>query len=69
MLDQKWNYEIPLVFYYVVLTWTLSTRKSGKIQARIDCRLDIWERGIYTGMVVDALVEVRARKGLVERHK
>ena len=63
MLDQKWNSERPLVFAHVVLKSTISTRKVRVIQARINCLLVIWERGIHAGLVGDALAEVRSREG------
>ena len=37
--------------------------KAGKIQARIDCHLDHWEREIHAGLVGDVLEEVRNREG------
>ena len=37
--------------------------------ARINCQLDLWDRGIYAGLVGVALKEVRSRKGRVDRSK
>ena len=55
MLDWKWDYERPLVFTQVLLTKTLGARKAREIQVSIDLRLELWERGIYAGLVVGAL--------------
>ena len=62
MLDRKSNSERHLVFAYVVLTKTQGACKTREIRARIDLRLDLWERGIHTGLVGDALAEGRAKK-------
>ena len=51
VLDQKWNSKIPLVFSHVFLTNTLGAHKAKEIQARINRRLDLWERGIHAGLV------------------
>ena len=51
LLYCKWNSEQPLVFAHVVLTRTLSACNSRVIQERIDRQLDLWERGIHTGLV------------------
>ena len=68
LLDRKWNSERPLIFAHVVLTKTLGTHKTREIQASIDRRLDLRERGIHSGLVGDALVEGRAREGCSKRH-
>ena len=69
MLDRKWNSEIPLVFAHVVLTKILGAQKSREIRARINRRLDLWERGIHASLVGDKLAEGRAQYGRVERHE
>ena len=51
MLDRKWNSERPLVFAHVVLTKTKIDRKAREILARINCQLDLCERGIHAGLV------------------
>ena len=63
MLDWRWNSESLLGFTHVVLTRTLSTQKARDIGARIDLRLDLWERGIHSGLVGEALAEGRTREG------
>ena len=67
VLGRKWNSERPLVFAHVVLTKTLDACKAREIRARIDRRLDLWERGSHAGLVGDALTEGRAQEGRVER--
>ena len=51
MINWKWNSEKSLIFSHVVLTKTLGARKARDIRARIDFRLDLWERGIHAGLV------------------
>ena len=53
----------------MVLTRTLSTCKGREIRARIDRKLDLWERVFHAGLVGDALAEVRAREGRVKIRK
>ena len=36
----------------MVMRRTLSDRKKRDIQARINCRLDLWEIRIHTGLVI-----------------
>ena len=69
MIDQKWNSERCIVFSRVVLTKTLSTCKVREIRARIDCRLGLWGRERYAGLVGGALSEGRAKEGCFERHE
>ena len=57
VLNRSWNSERPLVFAHVVLTKTLGVRRSQDIRARITRRMDIWERGLHTGLVGDAEAE------------
>ena len=67
VIDRKWNSKRPLVFAHVVLTKTLDACKAREIRARIDRRLDLWERGSHAGLVRDALTEGRAQEVRVER--
>ena len=67
MLDQKWDSKISLVFTNVVLTKTLGQRNAREIRARIDRRLDLWERIIHAGLVGDALAEGRDQDSRVEK--
>ena len=66
-IDRKWNSERPLVFAHLVLTKKIGARKAREIRARIDRQLDLCERGIHAGLVVDALAESRDQEGRVER--
>ena len=67
VLDWKWNSKIPLFFAHLVLTRTLSACKAREILSRIDCCLDLWERGIYAGLLWYALAEGSSREGCVKR--
>ena len=67
VLDRKWNSEQPLVFAHVVLTKTLGARKAREIQSRINRWLDLWDRGLHSGLVGDALTEGRSRNDCVSR--
>ena len=67
VLDQKCDSERHLIFAHVVLNKTMGGRKFREIWARIDNRLDLWERGIHAGLVGGALADVRSREGRVER--
>ena len=67
VINHKCNSERPLVFAHVVLTRTLGACKARDIQARIDCRLDLWKRGVYAVLVGSALAECRDREGRVKR--
>ena len=42
---------------------TFSVRREKGIQARITRRMDLWERGIHTGLVGDAEAGGAAREG------
>ena len=53
VLNRKWNYKIPLVLVHVVLKRTQGARKAREIRARINLWVDLWERGIHTGLVED----------------
>ena len=53
VLGRSWNSEIPLVFSHVVLTKTSSVHRSKEIRARITSQMDLWERVLHVGLVVD----------------
>ena len=42
VLNQKWNYNQPLVFVHAVLKKTLGYHKARDILERIDFRVDFW---------------------------
>ena len=54
VLGRSWNSEKPLVFAHVVLTKTLRVRRAQDIWYRITRRMDLWERGMYVGLIGDA---------------
>ena len=66
VLDWKCNSKRPLVFAHVVLKRTLGACKARETRAIIDRRLDLWERGIHSGLVGEMLAEGRAREGRIE---
>ena len=53
MINWKNNSKRPLFFSHVVMNYTLGAHKARDIRARINLPLDLWERGIHTGMVGD----------------
>ena len=70
MLNRKWNSERPLFFAHAVLTKTLGARKAREIRARINRRLDLWERVIHIGMVGDELAKGESSRGpRLEMHR
>ena len=62
-LGRSWNSERPLIFSHVVLTKTLGVYRSKDIGAQITRRMDLWERGLHTGLSVGAKAEGAAREG------
>ena len=63
MLRRSWNYKRPLVFAHIVLTKTLGVRRAREIRARITRQMNLWERGLHTGLVGDDKAEGAAREG------
>ena len=61
----SWSSERPLGFAHVILTNTLGVRRAREIQAQITQCMDLWERGLHTGLVGDAEAEGAAREGMV----
>ena len=57
VIHRSWNSERTLVFAHVVLTKTLGVRRAREIQAKINRRMDLWERGQHDGLVGDAEAE------------
>ena len=62
VLGRSWNYEIPLVFDHIVLTKTLGVIRSSEIRAGISRRMELWEKGLHTGLVGDAEAEGNVRE-------
>ena len=63
VISQSWNSERPLVFAHVVLTKTLCVCRAREIQDGITRRMDLWERGQYSGLLRDAEAEGAAQEG------
>ena len=62
VLNRSWKYERPLVFSHVILTNTLVISRARYIWSRISRRLELWDRGLYAGLVGDTDVEVDDRE-------
>ena len=62
LLDWKWNSEQPLVFVHVVLKRTKGACNVRETQARINRRLDLWEKDIQVILLGSALVDKRPRE-------
>ena len=61
--DRSWNSGRPLFFAHIVLTKTLGIRRAQEIRVRITRRMDLWDRGLHTGLVGYAEAEGAAREG------
>ena len=51
VLDWSSNSDRPLIFYHIFLVKTLGVCRSIDIQARLRQWMDLWERGVHTGLV------------------
>ena len=49
------------------MTKKLGARKAREIRDSINRQIDLWERGIYAGLLGDMFAEGRAREGRVAR--
>ena len=63
VLQRTWNSERPLIFTHVALTKTLGARWDREIRAQITSRMDLWDRGLHSGLVGDTESEGSAREG------
>ena len=63
VLRRKLNFERPSVFAHIVLIKMLGVRRTREIQARITIRMDLCERGLHAGLVVDTEAEGAVREG------
>ena len=54
VIGRTWNFERPLVFANVVLKKTLGVCRAKEIRDRITRRMDLWDRGLHVGLLVDA---------------
>ena len=62
VLGRLWNSERPLVFTHVFLTKTLGVCRDKEIRSQITRKMELWERGLHTGLVGDAEAEEVARE-------
>ena len=62
VLNRSWNSEIPLVFAQIVIMKDLGVCRARNIRASLAKRMELWERGIHTGMVEDTEEEDDASK-------
>ena len=61
--ETRWNSDRPMVFIGEVLVNTSGILKAKAVRARTTRRLDLWEQGMFMGMVEDTEVEGRLRSG------
>ena len=59
--ERKWNSERSLVFIGVALVKTSGVLKAQSVRARITRWLDLWEQGLFVGLVEDTEAEGRLR--------
>ena len=62
VLNRGWNSKIPLVFAQIVIMKNLGVCRARNTRASVVSRIELWERGIRTGMVADAEEEDDARE-------
>ena len=62
VLGRSWNSERPLVFDHIFLTKSSGVCRAKDIQARINRRMELWERGIHAGLMGDSEAEGAARE-------
>ena len=58
----SWNSEIPLVFAHIILTKKLGVRRAKEIRTQITRQMELWERGLHSGLVGDSEAEGAARE-------
>ena len=63
VLGRIWNSDRPLVFSHVVLINMLGICRAKEIRAQITRQMDLWERGLHTGLVGDVKQEGSIREG------
>ena len=67
VLGRSWNSERPLVFAHVIITKTLGVCRAKDIRTRITRQMDLWERGLHSGLVGDDEAEGATREGRAAR--
>ena len=56
--ERKWNSERPLMFAKLILQTTRNVKKSKDVRARLELRMDLWERGQQRDLLNDVIAEV-----------
>jgi hypothetical protein len=60
---RKWNSERPLMYAKLILQTTPDVKTSSDVRARLEMRMEIWEKGRIRALLDDVIAEVGARKG------
>ena len=68
-LDQKWNFEHPLVFAHIIIKKKPGAHRMWEIWTSIILKLNLWKRSSHTGLVRDTYVEGMSREILVSKSK
>ena len=63
VIYRSWNSERPLVFTHVFLMKTSGVSRAREIRVWITRWMDLWEKGLYVGLVGGAEAEGAAREG------
>ena len=63
VLGRTWNSKRPLVFFHAVLKKMLGVRRAKEIWVRITRQMDLWQRGLYAGLLGDSEAEGDYREG------
>ena len=63
VISRSWNSRRPLVLVHVFLTKTLVIRRSRGIRVRFNRRIDLWYRGLHTGLLGELEAKGAAREG------
>ena len=69
VLERIWNSGIPLFFAYIVLTKVLVVHRDREIRARIYQWMDLYKKGVHSGLVGDAEAEGAEREGKAVREE
>ena len=63
VIGRCWNYERPFVFYHIILMKMLGICRAKYNLEQITRRMDLLERGLHAGLLVDAKSEGADREG------
>ena len=58
--ERRWNSERPLVFAAVILQSTPEVKKSKDIRARLEHRMDLWDKRKFATLVTDTVQTARS---------